>query len=52
VNDTVASLQVWRDLNEDGVTQAGELFSLADVGIASISASRLRQFDRPRYFCS
>ena len=31
-NDTIDALQVWRDLNEDGVTQAGELFSLADVG--------------------
>ena len=25
------ALQVWRDLNEDGVTEAGELFSLADA---------------------
>jgi len=47
-SDTVAALQVWRDLNEDGVTQAGELFTLADVGIApsaamSSAAQRLRQ---------
>ena len=46
-NDTIASLQVWRDLNEDGVTQPGELFSLAAAGVASISASRLRQIDQP-----
>ncbi|MGB9367336.1 MAG: calcium-binding protein, partial [Xanthobacteraceae bacterium] len=37
--DTIASLKVWRDFNEDGVTQAGELTSLADSGIASISVT-------------
>ncbi len=42
-NDTVDALQVWRDLNEDGVTQQGELFSLADVGIASISVAGTAQ---------
>src|SRR5256714_14245540 len=31
-NDTIGALQVWRDLNEDGVTQSGELFSLAAFG--------------------
>ena len=31
-------LQVWRDLDQDGVSQQGELFSLADLGIASIDA--------------
>ena len=31
-------LQVWRDLNQDGVSQQGELFSLADLGIVSIDA--------------
>ncbi|PKG37405.1 hypothetical protein, partial [Psychromonas sp. Urea-02u-13] len=30
------SLQVWRDLNQDGVTDAGELFSLQDLGISEI----------------
>ncbi len=34
-----ARLQVWQDLNGDGVTQARELSSLADLGIASISLS-------------
>ncbi|MCA3618079.1 MAG: hypothetical protein IOC56_02145 [Methylobacterium sp.] len=33
------SLRVWRDLDQDGVSDAGELFSLADLGIASINAN-------------
>ncbi len=36
--DTMFSeLQVWRDANSDGITQAGELLSMADLGIQSIS---------------
>ena len=31
-------LQVWRDLNQDGVSQTGELFSLDELGITSIDA--------------
>ncbi|MDB5579874.1 MAG: hypothetical protein JWR80_5050 [Bradyrhizobium sp.] len=34
-----AQLQVWQDLNQDGVTDAGELKSLADLGIVSIGLS-------------
>ncbi len=30
-----AELQVWRDLNQDGVSDAGELFSLAELDIVS-----------------
>ncbi|MBL8328769.1 MAG: hypothetical protein JNJ71_07940 [Rubrivivax sp.] len=30
-------LKIWRDLNQDGVSQAGELQSLSAAGIASIS---------------
>jgi len=30
-SDTIDSIQVWRDLNENAVTDAGELFSLADL---------------------
>jgi len=41
--DTIGSLKVWRDLNEDGVTDAGELFSLADLGIVSISVGATEQ---------
>ncbi|HEX2099886.1 MAG TPA: calcium-binding protein, partial [Candidatus Synoicihabitans sp.] len=32
-----AQLQVWRDLNGNGVSDAGELQSLADAGVVSIS---------------
>ncbi|MBX9826325.1 MAG: pre-peptidase C-terminal domain-containing protein [Xanthobacteraceae bacterium] len=32
-----SSLRVWRDIDGDGVTDAGELISLGDAGIASIS---------------
>ncbi|TFZ01468.1 putative Ig domain-containing protein [Ramlibacter rhizophilus] len=31
-------LQLWRDVNGDGVSQSGELSALADSGIASINA--------------
>ncbi|MGB5777844.1 MAG: calcium-binding protein, partial [Allopontixanthobacter sediminis] len=30
-------LKVWRDLNSNGITDAGELFSLSEIGIESIS---------------
>ncbi|WP_460734579.1 calcium-binding protein, partial [Lysobacter tyrosinilyticus] len=32
-----ANVRVWRDLNQDGVSQAGELFTLGQVGIKSIN---------------
>jgi Ca2+-binding RTX toxin-like protein len=35
-----ANLRVWRDLNQDGISQSNELFTLADVGIASINVSK------------
>ncbi|MDO4693620.1 MAG: calcium-binding protein [Eikenella sp.] len=28
-----SSLRVWRDLNQDGISQSGELFALAEVGV-------------------
>lgn len=31
-----AQVKLWQDLNQDGVSQANELFALADKGIASI----------------
>lgn len=34
-----ASLRVWQDANLDGVVQAGELLTLAELGIKSISLS-------------
>jgi hypothetical protein len=33
-------LRVWRDLNGDGVVQDGEMQTLADAGVASISLAR------------
>jgi len=32
-----ANVNIWRDLDQDGVSDAGELTSLADAGIASIN---------------
>jgi hypothetical protein len=32
--------EVWRDLNQDGVSGANELFTLADLNIASISLAK------------
>jgi hypothetical protein len=34
-----AALRVWRDLNQDGISQSGELFTLADLNIASITVA-------------
>ena len=36
-NDTsFASLRIWKDVNENGVTDSGELMTLGDAGVASI----------------
>ena len=32
-------LQIWRDLNEDGISQQGELFTLNELGIKSLNLS-------------
>ena len=32
-------VKVWRDLNQDGITDAGELFSLDDLGISRIGVA-------------
>jgi hypothetical protein len=34
-----ADLRIWRDLDQDTVTDAGELFTLAEAGIASITVA-------------
>ena len=34
-----AKLKVWRDLNQDGVSQDGELFTLAELNIQSLDAA-------------
>ncbi|MDI9238641.1 calcium-binding protein [Lysobacter sp. LF1] len=36
-DSSYASLKVWRDLNGNGISDAGELQSLAEAGVASIS---------------
>lgn len=35
-----ASIQVWRDINGNGKTEAGELLSLSELGITSLSVTR------------
>lgn len=35
------SLRIWRDIDQDGISQADELFSLSDVGISSISLAQM-----------
>ncbi len=37
VDAAFQNLKVWRDIDQDGVSQPDEIFSLADVGISSIS---------------
>ena len=34
-----ANLRIWRDLNQDGISQTGELFSLASQNIDSINVA-------------
>jgi hypothetical protein len=34
-----ASLRLWRDLNQDGISQAGELFTLASQGITALNVA-------------
>ena len=42
-NDAIfAELKIWRDLNQDGISQANELFSLADLGIKAIHLNNQR----------
>jgi len=36
-----SQLRVWRDLNQDGVSQATELFSLGQLGITSFSTTKI-----------
>ncbi len=38
---------VWRDLNQDGITDDGELLSLSDIGIESISLNGIQTGDTP-----
>ncbi|ROV51936.1 hypothetical protein EGS38_11955, partial [Neisseria chenwenguii] len=34
-----AKLKIWRDLDSDGISDAGELFSLADAGVKSLNVA-------------
>lgn len=38
-DEKFADLKIWRDLNQDGVSQEGELFSLAELGIQSLDTT-------------
>lgn len=38
-----SKLRVWRDLNQDGVSQSNELFTLAALGIASLNTAKTTQ---------
>ena len=35
-----SNLRVWRDLNQDGISQADELSTLAELGVASINVTK------------
>ena len=36
-DERFAEFQIWRDINQDGVSQTGELFSLSALGIAQVN---------------
>jgi len=40
-----ASLRVWQDSNQDGVSQAGELFSMTALGITDLKVASAAYFD-------
>ena len=40
LDDNFTNLRVWRDLNQDGISQAGELSTLNQVNIVSIQVSK------------
>ncbi|MCV6624820.1 MAG: Ig-like domain-containing protein, partial [Cellvibrionaceae bacterium] len=44
-------LQVWRDINADGISQASELMGLMEAGVASIdlNAREVAEFDQENY---
>jgi hypothetical protein len=39
LDNVFANLRIWRDLNQDGISQSNELFGLNDFGIASINVN-------------
>lgn len=44
-DDDFSNVRIWRDINRDGISQAGELFTFEQVGIASISLSPTTSVD-------
>ncbi|MGI4778986.1 MAG: calcium-binding protein [Janthinobacterium lividum] len=38
-----SQLRIWKDANQDGITQDGELFTLAEAGVASIGTAYTNQ---------
>jgi len=41
-DEVFKKLQIWRDNNQDGISQANELFSLTELGITSINLNNQR----------
>ncbi|MGJ5182003.1 calcium-binding protein, partial [Bradyrhizobium oligotrophicum] len=39
-DDSFEKLRVWRDLNQNGISDPGELMTLPDAGVASVSLNR------------
>ncbi|MDK4577525.1 iron-regulated protein FrpC, partial [Kingella kingae] len=37
LDDAFSSLKVWQDINQDGISQANELFTLQALGIQSLN---------------
>ncbi|WP_368677862.1 calcium-binding protein [Acinetobacter lactucae] len=38
-DEVYSQLKIWKDLNQDGISQSNELYSLAELGIKSISVN-------------
>lgn len=42
-DEAFASVQIWRDINQNGVSTANELFSLSELGVVSVNLNANRQ---------
>ena len=45
-DDRFGEFQIWRDLNQNGVSESDELFSLGEIGIESIRLQPLDPYDQ------